>query len=330
MKIVIRMPNWLGDLVMATPILEEIRIKWPKSHITAICKDPLTPLLQNHPHLDSVLPLSQANHLKADLGILLTNSLSSAWHFFRQRIKKTIGYKNEGRSFLLTHPIPFPKQRGSEHLVDTYKRLLQAEHSSTKPTLTISDEEKAAAKQTLATYGIPEHAQIIGVNPAAAYGPAKCWLPERFHELTKRFTSSYFLYIGDASAHRLIEGICKGLGANVINLAGKTTIRELMALLTQCNVFLTNDSGPMHLAAALQTPLLALFGSTNDIATSPYNFGTIIHKRVSCSPCYKRVCPIDFKCMTQITVDEVEQKLNQLLNKHSAPTPSIFREKVSF
>ena len=314
MKIVIRMPNWLGDLVMATPILEEVRLKWPNSHITAICKDPLTPLLHNHPCVNISLPLSSAKNLKADLGILLTNSFSSGWHFFRQRIKKTIGYRNEGRSMLLPNLVPFPKERGSEHLVDTYKRLLNVEHSKSQPTLYISKKEGEKAKQTLINYGIPKNAQIIGVNPAAAYGAAKCWLPERFHEITKRFTSSYFVFFGDKSSYSLIESICKGLGANVINLAGKTTIRELMALILQCDAFLTNDSGPMHIAAALQVPLLALFGSTSDVATSPYQFGTVIHKHVSCSPCYKRVCPIDFKCMTQISVDEVEQKLQTLLN----------------
>lgn len=313
MNIVIRMPNWLGDLVMATPMIEEIKIKWPTSHLTALCKDPLLPLLEGHPSINALLPLSKAEHIQADLGILLTNSFSSAWHFFKNRIKKRIGYRNECRSFLLTDPKPFPKERGNEHLVDTYKRLLDVPFSPSHPKLFITPQEKIHAKQTLKNYGIPENVTLIGVNPTAAYGPAKCWLPERFRELTTRFTDCYFLYFGDPSGQAQVAEICKGLSASVLNLAGKTTLRELMALIAECDAFLTNDSGPMHLAAALRTPLLALFGSTNEIATGPYHCGEIIHKHVPCSPCYKRVCPIDFRCMTQITVDEVEQKLRRIL-----------------
>ena len=298
---------------MATPMLEEARKKWPDAHITAICKDPLAPLLDNHPDLDTTLPLSEATKIKADLGLLLTNSISSAWHFYKNRIKTRIGYKNEGRSLLLTKRLSFPKERGKEHLVDTYKRLLDVPFSPSKPKLSITPSETEEAKRLLGRCGIPEEATLIGVNPAAAYGPAKCWLPERFTALTKRFPNCYFLYFGDHTAAPLITEICKGLPASVINLAGQTTIRELMALINECNAFLTNDSGPMHVAAALQTPLLALFGSTNEIATGPYHFGKIIHKHTPCSPCYKRTCPIDFPCMTQITVDEVEEQLCTLL-----------------
>ncbi len=318
MKIAIRMPNWLGDLVMATPMIEEVRKRWGAAHITAICKDPLASLLQGHFDLDVILPLSKATHIQADIGILLTNSFSSAWHFFKNKIKIRIGYKSDGRSLLLNNPIPFPKERGKEHLVDTYKRLLGVPNSPSRPQLFITQEESDAAKKKLRCYGIPDGALLIGVNPTAAYGPAKCWLPERFREITKRFSDCYFLYFGDRTGLPLVTQICQGMPASVINLAAQTTIREFMALIAECDVFLTNDSGPMHLAAALRTPLLALFGSTNEVATGPYHFGKIIHKHVSCSPCYKRVCPIDFHCMTQITVDEVEKELIFLLQKRSS------------
>lgn len=138
-------------------------------------------------------------------------------------------------------------------------------------------------------------------------------MPERFRELTTRFPEAYFLFFGDEQGSAIVHQICQGLPASVINLAGKTTLRELMALLVCCDLFLTNDSGPMHIAAALQVPLIALFGSTNEIATGPYKQGTLIHKHAPCSPCYKRVCPIDFRCMTSITVDEVADKLRHFL-----------------
>ncbi|NGX58397.1 MAG: hypothetical protein K940chlam3_01304, partial [Chlamydiae bacterium] len=112
----------------------------------------------------------------------------------------------------------------------------------------------------------------------------------------------------------MVHKICRDLPDRVIDMAGKTNLRELMALIESCDVFLTNDSGPMHMASALGTKLVALFGSTNDIKTGPYNGGVVIHKHPSCSPCYKRVCPIDFRCMTQITAEEVYQQIMEQMS----------------
>jgi heptosyltransferase-2 len=181
--------------------------------------------------------------------------------------------------------------------------------SQTAPTLYVSDEEKKAAELILKSnrFNSNEHI-LIGINPGAAFGSAKCWLPERFHDLTEKLLKDpriMVAYFGDSAGTPLVKQICKGFDQRVINFAGKTTIRELMALIQSCSVMLTNDSGPMHIAAALKTPLVALFGSTSDVKTGPYGGGIVIHKHVSCSPCYKRVCPIDFRCMKQIEVDEV-------------------------
>lgn len=125
------------------------------------------------------------------------------------------------------------------------------------------------------------------------------------------------VYFGDRAGASLVQEICQGMPDRVINLAGKTNIRELMALIQACDIFLTNDSGPMHIASALGTPLLALFGSTSDTATGPYSGGQVIHKHVECSPCYKRTCPIDFRCMTRIEVDEVYRELQVILKSVS-------------
>ncbi len=123
------------------------------------------------------------------------------------------------------------------------------------------------------------------------------------------------VYFGDQSSASLVKEICQGLPPRVINLAGLTSLRELAALIKLCNVLLTNDSGPMHIAAALGTPLVALFGSTNEVTTGPYKTGTVIHKHVACSPCYQRTCPIDFKCMKQIEANEVVAEIQAHLNK---------------
>ena len=172
--------------------------------------------------------------------------------------------------------------------------------------------KREAAKQFLAEQKIPAHATIVGVNPGAAYGSAKCWLPERFRAVVEKLAkrpNTYVLCFADQAGTPLVNAICEGMPPSVINLAGATSLRELIALIECCTVFLTNDSGPMHIAAALKVPLVALFGSTNEIATGPYQHGQVIHKHVECSPCLKRTCPIDFRCMKRIEVDEVYEAL---------------------
>ena len=168
----------------------------------------------------------------------------------------------------------------------------------------------------LQQFGASKDHAVVGINPGATYGSAKCWLPERFREVTKRLLEQedvYVVYFGDQATSSLVKEICQGLPARVINVAGLTSIRELAALIKLCDVLLTNDSGPMHIAAAVGTPLVALFGSTNEVVTGPYKTGKVIHKHVECSPCYQRVCPIDFRCMKRIEADEVLAAIHEAL-----------------
>lgn len=334
-NIIVRMPNWLGDAVMATPVLEDLRHHFKRAKITAMCQSNLTPLLAEDPHVDELLSFQrpsgwlphqqhgaiidslQLGHY--DLGVLLTNSLSSAWWFWKGQVKNRIGYTGHWRSLLLDKAVPYPENRETQHLVVTYKMLLEPlgiPLSTSSPRLYVTKEEQIAARECLANCGITSQQIIVGINPGAAYGSAKCWLPERFKSVTAKLLENpavTVVYFGDRAGAPLVQEICQGMPERVINLAGKTNIRELMALIQACDIFLTNDSGPMHIASALGTPLLALFGSTSDVATGPYQGGRVIHKHVECSPCYKRTCPIDFRCMTRIGVDEVYKELKAML-----------------
>jgi len=335
-NIVVRMPNWIGDLVMGTPVLADLRKRFPNAKITAMCQSNVATLLKSDPNIDEVFSfkrpsgwIHRSQHLaiadelrcgQYDLGVLLTNSLSSAWWFWRGKVKNRIGYSNIVRNLFLNKAAPLPKNIEKQHLVITYKMILEPlgiPVSNTKPKLYISPEEKEEAYDFLSEIGLdPTKQIIIGINPGAAYGSAKCWLPERYQAVTQRLLENpkiVVLYFGDQAGLSLVNEICKKLPERVINLAGKTSIRSLMALMAMCSVLLTNDSGPMHMAAALDTPLLALFGSTSDAKTGPYGIGKVIHKHVACSPCYKRECPIDFRCMTRITVEEVYKEIQNLL-----------------
>ena len=333
------MPNWIGDLVMATPILADLKKKFPLAHITALSSIPGSDLLQNNPYVDTICSFHKPSNLKRrtlnreiieklkkekyDIGILLTHSFSSAWWFFKGGVKKRIGYRGNFRSFLLTHPLSFPLGKETHHLVTTYKYLLSAldiAPSTTSPAIFTTDQEIQETRSFLQNLGIGREDIVVGINPGAAYGSAKCWLPERFQEVTEALITQKnikILYFGNQSTSSLVESICTSFPKDrVLNLSGKTTIRQLACLIHVCHLLLTNDSGPMHMAAALNTPLIALFGSTNDTVTGPFLYqGKVIHKHVFCSPCYQRKCPLDFRCMKQISSAEVLEEIKAILSK---------------
>ena len=329
------MPNWLGDVVMATPCLQDIKQAFPDASLTAMCQGAVGDLIQGNPYVDHILRFKKisgwvhtAFHpnvlfpLKKeefDLGVLLTNSFSSAYWFFRGGVKERVGFATHWRSLLLNRPVPVPKDIEERHLVEVYKDLLtplEIPHSDTRPRLYVSPEENRAAQEKLNGLKLFPGQKVIGINPGAAFGTAKCWPKTSFEKLLERLvveTPYLMVVFGDMAGAPLVDEITQGMGERVINLAGKTTLRELLALIESCNAFLSNDSGPMHIAAALNVPLIALFGSTNPTKTGPYKFGEVIYKKVFCSPCYRRVCPIDFRCMEKISSDEVFERLTALV-----------------
>lgn len=337
-NIVVKMPNWLGDCVMATPILHDLKKHFKEAKISVFCLPSIGKLLQDDPHIHSIITyerlsgwIHSAEHPEVisklkmgdfDLGILLTNSFSSAWWFFRGKVRRRIGFATHFRSLLLTDKVSLPKNLEDEHLVTTYKRLLQPlgiPISPTKPTLYLNEEDKRFANDFFALHKIQKTDIVIGINPGAAYGSAKCYPKERFQEVTKKLIQNpriCVLYFGDNQGVDLVNSICYQMPSSVINLAGKTDLRQLMSLIQRCSLFLTNDSGPMHIAASFGIPLVALFGSTNPIKTGPYGGGSVINKKVPCSPCYKRTCPLpDFPCMNEITSKEVYELINSIIKE---------------
>lgn len=323
---------------MATPILSDLRSAFPKASITAMCPAPLCELLEEERAIDEIFCFTRPQNGflrremkrdiirklvqgKYDVGVLLTNSFSSAWWFWQGRVARRIGFGGGWRRWLLSDVVKRPK--GREHQVVTYKRLLQplgVEISDTAPRLVVSAKKGAKAKELLDQRGYREGKALVGMHPGAAYGPAKCWPSERFRELARRLVEQEGVYVvlfGDASSEQIARSICQGLPETVINLAGCTTLGELMGLIKSCQLLVTNDSGPMHIAAALGVPLVAFFGSTDKLKTGPYGCPeAVIDKEVSCSPCFKRVCPIDFRCMKEIGVDEVFARVQKILASH--------------
>jgi heptosyltransferase II len=331
-NLVIRAPNWIGDAVMATPALLQIRTLFPDSTITVIATDAIAELLKEEPYVDRFFcthpklesKKSQYQRIiqflrneQFDLGILLTRSFSSAWQFWRGGVSNRVGFIDHFRRLLLTIPLQLPSLK--EHDTITYQRLLLPFGGQASPAplkLHTTKAEKDHARTLLKSSGHPQENKILIINPGAAYGSAKCWPKEYFRETIQELTQSGTITcvcIGDTKSSLLVEEIVAGI-PHTINLCNKTTIRELMALLSIADGLLTNDSGPMHIGAALNTPLVALFGSTDMTRTGPIGNGRVLYKKAPCSPCFRRTCNKDFRCMYDISPKIVVEAIGEILS----------------
>jgi len=302
MQLLVRFPNWIGDAVMATPILERL------GKVIVVAKPHIQELLKEHPSVSACYSLDEIP--RADCGILLTNSFSSAWAFFKAGIRRRIGFTGDWRRLLLTDPLSFPEARYKEHLTLTYQALLSPLGYAPEPVpprLYVSDDELSAMRAQLGP------GPCVGFHINAAYGPAKCWPKERFKGVAQRLMNEGIqcVFFGAPSE---VDMIAPFVPEGAKMLAGKTTLRELMAGLAACDVVLSNDSGPMHIADALGTPVISIFGSTEPAYTGPFsNKDHIIQKKAECAPCFKRECPIDFRCMKAIEEIDVTKKTLALI-----------------
>ncbi len=333
-SIVIRCPNWIGDAVMATPIFGQMRTLFPHAKVTALAHEPIAQLLEGIEGIDEFLVFSRRDGKKLteqkrvartlkerniDLGILLTRSFSSAWMLWRGRVRWRVGFSDHFRRLLLNIPVSLPKEE--LHDVMLYEKLLHpfgAVEKQMELSLVIRQEEQEKMRLLLSSLGKKPEEKLIVINPGAAYGSAKCWPKESFRSVAQELqrTGFFCVFVGDEKSVPMINEIIQNENAsenNLISLAGKTSLRELMAILSLADCVLSNDSGPMHIAAALKRPLVAIFGSTNPARTGPWGCGKVLYKHVACSPCYLRTCPIDFRCMHRITPEEVLSSIQEVM-----------------
>jgi heptosyltransferase-2 len=255
-----------------------------------------------------------------DLAVILPRSFRSAFHIYLAQIPIRIGYRNEGRSLFLTHGIRRTQEILHVHRVHYYQKLLEPLgkiESPPSPQVYLREEDRRWANQVLMDLGISEGKPVIGMNPGATYGLAKCWYPDRFGELGKKLAEKWqasILLFGKEEERPLVHEIQRHLGVKGIDLSGKTSLLQLAALLERCALLVTNDTGTMHVAAAVGIPVVALFGSTPPPITGPWGDGHVVVKKdVACSPCWERVCPTDHRCMELITVDDVEEVVDRKL-----------------
>jgi heptosyltransferase II len=334
-KILIRGTNWIGDAVMTLPAVVSVRAAYPGAHLAILAKPPVADIYRLFSAADEIIPyqskfdtplgvfrLAHAlRQKKFDAAILLQNAIEAAIIALAAGIRVRAGYNSDGRGFLLTHAIRRTAAIFKVHQIDYYLEMVKA--------LGCADVDRAmhletyispaGAKGIVQQYLPGNSRAIIGIAPGATYGPAKRWLAERFAEtgdrLGKDLNAQVVLFGGQAD-WETAEQVRKQAHTDMINLAGLTSLTESIYIISQCRLFLSNDSGLMHVAGALNIPTVAVFGSTNPVTTSPPGEKTIlVRKPVSCSPCLKETCPTDFRCMTTITVDDVVAAANTLLKK---------------
>lgn len=339
-NILIRSTNWVGDAIMTTPAIQAIRQNFPNAKISILAKPWVKDVFAANPCIDHIIVYDSMHRHKGlrgqvrmarelaeqglDLAILLQNAFEAAWLAYLARIPRRAGYNTDARSLLLTHSVPLKKETKKIHQVYYYLRMLEGLglEIEGEPKLFLSPPPDAAtwAQKTLFKAGVREGDDLIGINPGAAYGPAKRWLPERFVELARMLTrqaDAKVVVFGTNADRKVGEGALATAPERVINMAGKTTLGQAMALMARCRVFITNDSGLMHVAAALHIPLVAIFGSTNPVTTGPFSDRVVIvRKDINCSPCLKAVCPVDFRCMKEIMPEEIYMATLRMLERY--------------
>jgi heptosyltransferase-2 len=339
-RILVRATNWVGDVVMSLPALEVVRENFPSSSITVLARPWVVPLFKNHPAVDAIIPFRQMKGIFAycrelmrvaklirnngfDLAILFQNAFEAAFLAYLGGIKFRVGYRGDGRGFLLTHRIVKTEEVLKSHQVEYYLSLLKAMGwggTSREPHLYAAQEDMENARRLIHEKGIMEGDYVIGLSPGALFGDAKRWPADRFARIgdwaVERWSAGV-LVLGSGNETDICEVLCGSMAHEPYNLCGRTTLGVAVGLVRHCSLFVTNDSGLMHIAAALGVPTLAIFGSTDPVATGPRGSKTrIVKHEIECAPCLRPECPKDFRCMLSIEPEEVWDEM-EILRRES-------------
>ncbi len=333
-RILIRSPNWVGDAVMSLPAVSSVCGKVPDAEVVILAKPWVGDLFREHPGVREVIlyrspgvhdgvwgrwRLSrELKQRRFDLALHLPNSLDSVLISFLAGIPRRVGYNTDGRGIFLTHRVPVNGKVKREHQVEYYLHLIRSlgiESSERVPSLQISRRRKQEAEEILTTVS-GGNGPFVGISPGAQYGSAKEWFPDRFGELALRISreiGARILILGSPGDRGAASQIGEIAGSAVVDLSGKTTLAQALALISRCRVFVTNDSGLMHAASALAVPLVAIFGSTDPRRTGPLGrHSRVIYRTLPCAPCLMTRCPRNRECMEAITVEEVFKEVKEL------------------
>jgi heptosyltransferase II len=332
--VVVRGTNWVGDAVMTVPALRALRRLLPRAHITLATRPWAKGLFADADFIDDLLLYERpARDLRAvfrqmrewrrrrfDLAVLFQNAFEAAFIAAGVRVPIRVGYATDNRRALLTHPLALPAWRSERHEVFYYlnivaelEQLLDGANEvlSQEPAyaLSVSPERQVAARALLNAKGAQATRKLVALCPGSTNSRAKRWPAERYAELADKFieeAGAQVLLIGAADELEVSLKVQAAMRGRPLLLTGETDLAEAVAILSLADALVTNDTGPAHIAAALGRPTLVIFGPTDPRTTRPFSRAAeIIRRPPDCAPCMLRDCPIDHRCMTSITPEEV-------------------------
>jgi heptosyltransferase-2 len=348
-RVVVRGANWVGDAVMTVAALRELRRVLPAAHITLATRPWAQGIFAGTGLVDELLLIDDARRgLRAtfrqitewrarrfDLALLFPNAFEPAFIAAAARVPLRVGYATDGRGFLLTHPLEVPAWRSEQHEVFYYLNLVfglehaltgDAQFESREPQfqLQVSAERQAAARRLLSRHGALEDRPLVALCPGSTNSRAKRWPPERYAALADHLmgkAKANVAIIGAREELDVTQEVVAKMRRRPLVLTGETDLAETIALLSVADLLVTNDTGPAHISAALERPTLVIFGPTNPLTTRPFSpTADIIRHPPECAPCMLRDCPIDHRCMTAITPEEVFLRAVEMLAHHQCAT----------
>jgi len=323
---------------MTLPAIRAVRVTFPPAKISVLAKPWVAEIFNICKDIDEVIvfkspgphsgvagKLRLAKELKTrkfDTAILLQNAIEAAIITWLADIPVRCGYNSDGRGSLLTHSVQRTEDIRKVHQIHYYLEMVKSLgclSAEASVHLNPGNEYQILSGKIFAEHDIGPRPLMIGLAPGATYGPAKRWFPERFAAVGDRLIedlSAQVLLFGSREDGKSADLVQQHANHRFINLAGKTNLKEAIAVISRCSLFISNDSGLMHVAGALNIPTVAIFGSTNPVTTSPVGErSVVIYKGASCSPCLKETCPTDFRCMDMISVEEVCQAARGVLTQ---------------
>jgi heptosyltransferase-2 len=339
--LIIRCPNWVGDIVMSIPALDCLRDSFPNTKIIGIVKKNAQGILRDGPWFDGFIDcddkswsgfwrmIKQIRDYKADMGVLLTNSVRSALGTWLGGVKKTYGYGYNHRGILLSGGPEMVRNNHRSVLMPTAESYLEICRwlglnvpEKLQPRLFTNQQTRQRAESLFQKYGIQNNDTVIGLNPGASFGSSKCWPPEYFAELAKlceKGLGAKILLFSGPGEESIAKAVIAKSRADIIDTSeDKIDLELLKPFIQRCNLLITNDTGPRHYAVALEVPVVVIMGPTNpDYTATNLDRTTVIRKEMDCSPCHRKVCPREHQCMTEITASEVFRAAKKLLKEQS-------------
>lgn len=342
-RVVVRGTNWVGDSVMTVPALRALRRVLPDANITLAIRPSAKGIFSEADFIDDVLVYDRRNALSVisqvrewrrrrfDLAVLFQNAFEAALIPFLAGVPLRLGYATESRQAMLTHPLPLPDWRSSKHEVFYYLYLVTALEQlvtgtstvcETDPdiSLAISESRKTEATELLRSYGVNDEKSVVAICPGSINSRAKRWPAERYAALADRLMDQQrqVVLIGSKDELEVTNEVTGRMRNRPVVMTGKTTLDQITAVLGNVDLVVTNDTGPAHIAAALGCPTIVIFGPTNPLTTRPFSFkAEVIRHPPDCAPCMLRDCPIDHRCMTAISVDEIFEHAHAVLKRSS-------------